>query len=121
MTKFGKRTDKKRLHKRYISDYQLIHRHLDKYNQLQAIGFTETEALKKIKEDAAMTSIDKLQFRYDSNKTKAGITSISLQGIKRTAQVNNWIADKVEKDKLIDRQFSLYFPADPELKRYKLL
>jgi len=121
MTKFGKRKDKKRLRKRQISDYQLIRRHLDKYNQLQAIGFSPEEATKRIKKDAFMTSIDKLIFRYDSNKSQPGVTSISLQGIKRTAQVEKWIADKVKNNLLIDRQFSLYYPVDPKLKRYKLL
>ncbi|GAH49138.1 unnamed protein product [marine sediment metagenome] len=121
MTKFGKRTDKKRLRKRRISDYQLIRRHLDKYNKLQAVGFNPNDALKELKKSVSMSSIDKLKFRYDSNKNNAGITSISLQGIKRTAQVDKWIDDKVEKGLLIDRKFSLYFPPDPKLKRYKLL
>jgi len=121
MTKFGKRKDKKRLRKRQISDYQLVRRHLDKYKQLLAIGFTESEALKKIKENASMTSIDKLIFRYNAYKNQPGITSISLQGIKRTVTVEKWIDDKIEANLLIDRQFSLYFPSDPKLKRYKIL
>ena len=121
MTKFGKRKDKKRLRKRQISDYQLVRRHLDKYNKLQAVGFTEADALKKIKKDASMTSMNKLNFRYESSKSKPGITSISLQGIKRTAQVEKWIDDKVEDNLLIDRQFSLYFPIDQKLGRYKTI
>jgi len=120
MTKFGKRTNKKRLRKRQISDYQFIRHHLDKYNQLQAIGFSPEEATTRIKKDTAMASLDKLIFRYDSNKNQPGTIAISLQGIKRTAKVEKWIADKVEANLLIDRQFSLYFPPDPKLKRYKL-
>jgi len=121
MTKFGKRKDKKRLRKRQISDYQLIRRHLDKYNKLLAVGFTEEEALKKIKQDASMSSLDKLVYRYEAYKNQPGVTSISLQGIRRTVDVDKWIKDKVEKGLLIDRQFSLYYPPNPELKRYKLL
>ena len=121
MTKFGKSKSKKRLRKRQISDYQLIRRHMDKYKQLLALGFTPDEATKKIKKDTTMSSIDKLIYRYTAYKTQPGISSISLQGINRTATVEKWIDDKVQANLLIDRKFSLYFPPDPKLKRYKLL
>lgn len=125
MTKFGKRRDKKRLRKRQISDYQLKRQNLDKYNKLIAIGFnkdtTEDRALKKLKEGYSMSSVEKLNFRYETFKNQPGVTSISLQGIKRSVAVEKWIAEKTKKGLLIDRQFSLYFPPDPKLIRYKIL
>ena len=108
-----------------ISDYQLKRQNLDKYNKLITIGYnrdtTEDRALQKLKEGYAMSSIDKLNFRYEAFKNQPGTTAISLQGIKRTVQVEKWIDDKIEKGLLIDRQFSLYFPPDLNLKRYKVL
>ena len=121
MTKFGKTKSKQQISKQQISDYQLVRRHLDKYNKLLSVGFSKEEAIKRIKKDASMTSLDKLVYRYEAYKNQPGVTSISLQGIRRTAKIDNWIKDMVDKGLLIDKKYSLYYPPNPKLKRYKIL
>jgi len=121
MTKFGKTKSKKQLSEKQISEYQLICRHLDKYNKLISVDFSKEEAIKRIKKDASMTSLDKLIYRYEAYKNQPGVAAISLQGIRRTAKIDNWIKDMVDKDLLIDKKYSLYYPPNPKLKRYKIL
>ena len=83
---------------------------------MKGIGYDEKKALEKVKEIS--TPLGRLIQRYELNVNKPGVAAISLDDIRRTSKVDDWIEDMVEQGLLKDKGSSLMFPADAMLGRY---
>jgi len=108
-----KRISKKVRLNRQLKERQLISQNQSLYNKLKAVGYTHQQAIAKIKTTTSNTSLEKLKKMYQKNVKQPGVVGISMQGIRRTKEVENFIKQK----QLIDRGYVLFFLPDKKLER----
>jgi len=106
---------KKQRGRKRKSDLQLIYDRKDEYNHLISIGYTQEQAIKKLRNMAPLSSLQKLELRYKNNFKSFGTSGISMKGIKRTKEVEQFI----KSHHLIDRGDTLYFPENKKMERIK--
>jgi len=104
---------KKQRGRKRKSDLQLIYDRKDEYNHLISIGYTQEQAIKKLRNMAPLSSLQKLELRYKNNFKSFGTSGISMKGIHRTKEVEKFI----NTHHLIDRGDTLYFPANKKMTR----
>jgi len=88
----------------------------DLYFKMVGRGYEKEKAIEKVKN--ATTPLERLIQRYETNVKKPGVIAISLDGIKRTSKVDDWIEDMVEQGLLKDKGTSLVYPINPMLGRH---
>ena len=92
---------KKEWNLKFLSEYQLKHRYIDKYKHLKAVGYSEKLATKLLRKDASMSSLAKLKDRTVFASNQFGTTGISLQGIRITDDVKDYIKDLEDRDVIL--------------------
>ena len=124
MTFHKGRKSRKVIRKHNLSEYQLIHRHVDTYKHLtQGLRYTHAQAVKQIRSATKGTpSTTKLQLRIQQSLHTPGVQGVSLEGIRVTEPVKTYI-HHLETEHIIEPyhkgQSSLRFvgkPAFPWLK-----
>jgi len=120
-----KASKRKRLQKKLQKDEQLARNNPDLYTNYRSKGYTHSQAIQQIKKTLSQTkakrgtkSLMKLQQRYQLGAQKPGVTAISIEDIKRTKAVQNWIDEKVQEGQIIDVGYKLKFPKNEEIMRY---
>ena len=112
----GKKS-KKVIHKHNMTEYQLIHRHIDEYKHLLTIGYNHVSAVKYLREKTkGESSTEKLRLRIQSSLNSPGVSGVSLEGIRITAPVISYIK-RLEIEHIIEPyhkgQTSLHFAGKP--------
>jgi len=118
----GKKS-RKVVRKRNLSEYQLIHHHIDAYKHLLSVGYAHTDIVKHLRKSTkGESSAEKLYFRITSAYESPGVQGVSLEGIRVTEPVKVYIRH-LETEHIIEPyhkgQSSLRFvgkPAFPWLK-----
>ena len=113
---YTKRVSSKRKFKKLKHEMLFKSDFPDVFIKMKGIGYDEKKALEKVKEIS--TPLGRLIQRYELNVNKPGVAAISLDDIRRTSKVDDWIEDMVEQGLLKDKGSSLMFPADAMLGRY---
>jgi hypothetical protein len=73
--------------------YELRKAHAHDYNKLLSKGFQSTTATKQLKQDVGRASLTRLKDRVWIAQNSFGVTGVSLDGIKETAEVREYVRE----------------------------
>jgi len=110
------KTSRKETYMKIKKEEEIIRLMPDQYNHLVSVGFTREQAINKLKKPK--TAVGKLEMMYERDVKRPGVTGISLQGIRRTRDVDKWINQMEKKGLVEDKTYMLKFPYNPLLGRY---
>jgi len=107
--KKAKLIKKRQKEETFIRNYpSLYRRYIGRgFTHQKAVYYMKKELSKKAK--TGTKTLEKLKTRYDINLNKPGVVAISLQDIKRTKAVEDWVNDMVKDGKVIDKGYQLEF------------
>jgi len=116
---------KKRLVKKQLRDEQFLRTHTDIYVKYRNRGYSHNKAVELARKEVSQTktkkgtkTLQKLQRQYQISVSRPGVSAISLQGVRRTKAVDNWISNLEAQGEIIDEGYKLKFPKNVELGRY---
>lgn len=71
---------------------------MDKYKHLKSIGMSEVQTTRMLRRDSSMSSLAKLEHRVNFASSQYGTEGISLEGIKVTEDVKDYIKHLESQD-----------------------
>jgi len=107
---------KKRRGQQRARDLQLIYDRIEDYNHLISIGYLPDQAIKKLKAMPKLTSVEKLDRRYQRAKKQFGALSIDTKGISLK---NKDVKTYIKRHHLTLVGDRLYLPGNIKMDRPK--
>jgi hypothetical protein len=84
--------------KQQRSLYELKRTHAKDYSKLLSIGYQDKSATERLKHDIGRASLIRLKDRVILAQNSFGVTGVSLDGIKETAEVKEYINHLEQSD-----------------------
>lgn len=75
--------------------YTLKKAHKDQYSKMLGVGYSERQATQRLKQDIGNANLTKLKDRVLIAQNSFGVTGVSLDGIRETADVKEYINELI--------------------------
>lgn len=76
--------------------YELRKAHAPDYRHLLSVGYPEQKATERLRQDIGRANLTRLKDRVLIAQNSFGVTGVSLDGIKETAEVKKYIKELVD-------------------------